>query len=85
MFNFFQYGLCCHTVLSASDRAYDCPDWRSWSDVPTIFLRRRPLTTLGRPTPTAVRIRSGVSRVQKLLPLTRALLGQSSPWPVLLP
>ena len=51
---FFQYGLCCHTVLSASDGAYDCPDWRSWSDIPTIFLRRRPLTTLGRPTPTAV-------------------------------
>src|ERR1700761_6298515 len=39
------------TVLSASDLAYD---WRSWSDVPVIFLRRRPLTTLGRPTPTAV-------------------------------
>ena len=39
------------TVLSASDLAYD---WRSWSDVPVIFLRCRPLTTLGRPTPTAV-------------------------------
>jgi hypothetical protein len=42
------------TVLSASDLAYDCPDWRPWSDVPTLFLRRRPLTTLGRPTPTVV-------------------------------
>src|ERR1700761_6876489 len=39
------------TVLSASDLAYD---WRSWSDVPVIFLRRHPLMTLGHPTPTAV-------------------------------
>jgi hypothetical protein len=42
------------TILSASDLAYDCPDWRLWSSVPTLFLRRRPLTTLGRPTPTVV-------------------------------
>jgi hypothetical protein len=41
-------------ILSASDLTHDCPDWRSWSDVPTLFLRRRPLTTLGRPIPTAV-------------------------------
>ena len=39
------------TILSASDLAYN---WRSWSDVPVIFLHRRPLTTLGCPTPTAV-------------------------------
>ena len=42
------------TVLSASGLAHDCPGWRSWSDTPTLFLRCRPLTTLGRPTPTAV-------------------------------
>jgi hypothetical protein len=40
------------TILSVSDLDFYCPDWRSWSDVPTLFLRRRPLTTLGRPTPT---------------------------------
>ena len=39
------------TVLSASDLAYD---WRSWSDVPVIFLCHCPLMTLGCPTPTAV-------------------------------
>ena len=42
------------TVLSASGLDYDCPDWRSWSDVPTLFLCRRPLTTLGRPAATVV-------------------------------
>ena len=42
------------TVPSASDLAHDCPGWGSWSDAPILFLRRRPLTTLGRPTPTAV-------------------------------
>ena len=42
------------TVPSASDLAHDCPGWGSWSDAPILFLRRRPLTTLGRPTPTAI-------------------------------
>ena len=42
------------TVPSASDLAHDCPGWGSWSDAPILFLHRRPLTTLGRPTPTAI-------------------------------
>jgi hypothetical protein len=33
---------------------YSSPGWRSWSDSPALFLRRRPLTILGRPPPTAV-------------------------------
>ena len=43
------------TVLSVSDLTYECPGWRAWSDAPTspaLFLRRRPLMTLGHPTPT---------------------------------
>ena len=72
------------TVLSASDLVYDCPDWKSWGDVPTLFLRHHPLTTLGRPTLPLSWICSGVSRVRKPLSLTHALLGQVSPWPVVL-
>jgi hypothetical protein len=74
---FSRCGLCGHRSLHIRPRRIrNSLGWRPWGNTPSLLLRRRPLTTLGRPLLPPSRSRIGVSRVRKPLAPARALLGR---------
>ncbi|KAH9011997.1 hypothetical protein EDB85DRAFT_1900650 [Lactarius pseudohatsudake] len=77
------HTLCCRRVISTYSPRLRAGD--SWSVAPYLFLRRRPLTTLGCPPPTAVAESQGGEPHSDTFGTGARVAGLISLWSVLLP